>query len=191
MQEQVETFKSYISQAELTSLVESFRALQDEQKFRSVAIISEFDDEGKTFVTATLALAYAARSKKRVLVVDTTADSNSSPNPEPHSLNPMLDKHEAVDVVDAFDENGLSVLLSGVTTQYGLVLVDTTSLRKKNKQNLDPSAVGRQCDAAIWVSSNQEGDVGVSSENHQRLIGSGINLVGVIHNQRGRTNGIR
>jgi Mrp family chromosome partitioning ATPase len=189
--ERVEVLKSYIRQAELESLVERFRILQDEQKFRSVAIISEFDDEGKTFVSAALALAYAERSKKRVLVVDTTADSNLTPNPLTHSLIEMLDKHDAVDLVDALDENSLSALLSRVTTQYGLVLVDTTALRKKNKKNLDPSAVGRQCDAALWVSANQDGEVGVSNENHQRLIGSGINLVGVIHNQRGSTNGIR
>jgi Mrp family chromosome partitioning ATPase len=180
-------------------LLDRLLMLQEEDKFTSVAVLSELNDEGKTFVTAALALAYTDRLKKRVLVVDTSTPppakaGESAPAGQVGQLHELLDKVDTVDVItfrewsglakgqDA-DEYQLKILLSQVG--YGLILVDTCALMRRNRNNLDPAVIGRQCDAAVLVSAGTEVSDEISDENRKRLITSGVNLVGMIHNQRG------
>jgi Mrp family chromosome partitioning ATPase len=173
--------------------------IQEDEQFNSVAVLSELNSEGKTLVTASLALAYSDRLKKKVLVIDTASERGAT-----SALAELLDKTETVDVVALRDWSGLKkgadggqdadeyqlkILLTQVASQYGLILVDTCALSRRNRNNLDPAVIGRQCDAAILVSADSGAPDEVSVQNRKRLVASGVNLVGMVHNQRSPQRG--
>ncbi|MDR3607103.1 MAG: hypothetical protein P4M08_06970 [Oligoflexia bacterium] len=195
-----EALLNYIQYSETKDLLDRLLMLQENAKFKSVVVLSELSGEGKTFVTAALALAYTERLKKRVLVVDTAtprpAGAANPGRPSPDLLNELLERSETVDVISLRAWSGLKkggdaaeyqlkALFSQVAAQYGLVLVDTSSLARKNRNNLDPSVIARQCDAAVLVSSKIEFAVNVSLENRKRMEASGIKLIGMIYNRGG------
>lgn len=65
----------YIHHPAFKRLLNHVAQRQDEFRVKSLAVISEYPGEGKTFFTSALALGYAAFMQKRVLVVDTVCES--------------------------------------------------------------------------------------------------------------------
>jgi Mrp family chromosome partitioning ATPase len=68
--------KDVMDYAEIKRLADNLMILQRQKKFRSLAILSFFPEEGKTIFAAMLALAYTDACASRVLVVDTTTSQN-------------------------------------------------------------------------------------------------------------------
>ena len=191
--------ESFIQYAEIKSLIDRLLIIQEQKKISVLALLSEQDEAGKTFVAATLALAHTSRIKKKVLVIDTSSPRPMN-KPVPVSsvkshqslLTQLLEDSTLIDVIslrdwenaDAnVDEYRLKSLIEKVRGQYSLILVDTSSLSRKNKNNFDPVVIARQCDAAILISAAAEVPQDISNENRKRLQDSSINLVGMIHNQ--------
>jgi Mrp family chromosome partitioning ATPase len=191
----------YIHYAEVKHVLDRLLMLQETLKFQSLAILSEYDGEGKTFVTGALAAAYMERLKRKVLIVDSATprpisaptSGSSLARQKNSALGDLLEESDHVDVISLKDWSGLKqggnadeyrlkALFAQNASPYGLVLVDTSSLARKNRNNFDPILIARQCDAAILVSTQNELAENVSEENKKQLFGAGIKLIGMIHN---------
>jgi Mrp family chromosome partitioning ATPase len=193
-----EALQKFVQYTEIKNLLDRIILLQEQEKFRSIAVLSELDGDGKTFITAVLALAHTARLKKKVLVVDTSsAHANSQPGPamtrkKTDLLAELLEHSTAVDLISlrdwenpkaTVDEYQLKALFDQVASKYALVIVDTSSLSRKNRNNFDPVVIARQCDVSILVGAHKPVDPDVSAANKKRITDSSIKLVGMVQNQ--------
>ena len=196
--DRAKALQKFIQYTEIKSLLDRILHLQETEKFQSLAILSELDGEGKTFITATLAHAYTERLKKKVLVVDASNSGNRNSTPVPaHArqkgdlLSELLEESPLVDVISLRDWGGakadadeyqLKALFAQTGSKYGLILVDTSALSRKNRNNFDPVVIARQCEASILLSARSDVPQDISSENRKRILDSGIKLIGMIFN---------
>lgn len=176
--------------------------IQETERFTSLSILSEDDGEGKTFVTAALAVAYATRFQRKVLVIDTSnpvAIDTPSPAKALKKVNLLAELLEPVNEIDVIplrdwsgakktprgnvDEYQVKALLDQVGTTYALVLVDTSSLGRRNRNNFDPVLIARQTGAAILVTTGGQMDPEISIQNRKRIADAKINLIGAVYNQ--------
>lgn len=65
----------YIRCSEFKRLLDQIHTLQETQDLKSLAVLSEFAGEGKTFLISVLALGYASFLRKRVLIMDTISQT--------------------------------------------------------------------------------------------------------------------
>ncbi len=65
----------YIRFPEFKRLLSQIHSLQEDRGIKSLAVLSEFPGEGKTFFVSVLALGYAAYLDKRVLIMDTISQT--------------------------------------------------------------------------------------------------------------------
>jgi len=70
-----EILLDYIRHPEFKRLLNQILMAQQEQKFVSMAILSEFPQEGRTFFISALALGYATYLDKKVLIMDTISQT--------------------------------------------------------------------------------------------------------------------
>ncbi len=198
--DKAKSLRSFIQYAEVKSLIDRILLLQETEKFKSVAFLSEYDGEGKTFLIAALALAYSERLNKKVLVIDTSSNNTAStPLPakdlkENYLLAELLEDTTKVEVMvmrdwaklrlsPGIDEYQLNALLSENNQNYSMILVDTSSLSRKNKNNFDPLVIARQCDVSVLVSGQPRVREQISTDNRKRIHDAGIRLLGLIYNQ--------
>lgn len=72
-----EVFFDYIRHPAYKRLLNQVVAAQDKQSVRSLAVLSEFPGEGKTFFVSVLALGFASFLRKRVLIMDTISQTRN------------------------------------------------------------------------------------------------------------------
>lgn len=187
--DKAKALKNFIQYSEVKLLLDQILVLQEQAHFQSIAIISEFQGEGKSFICAALALVYSERLNKKVLVIDTTVEANA-----PDLLAELLEDTTRVDLISlktlrgasstqAPDEYELKRLLTEKKPLYSLILVDSASLSKRNKNNYDPVVIARQCDAAILVSGNTKPAEAPAAEHQKKIHDAEIKLIGMIYNQ--------
>ncbi len=71
-----ERLKEFSQYAEMKQLAFRIKSLQAQKQFQSLAVLSYFPGEGKTFLCTALALAYADVSRSRVSIIDTSTRQN-------------------------------------------------------------------------------------------------------------------
>jgi Mrp family chromosome partitioning ATPase len=191
---------NFIQYTEIKNLLDRLLLLQETEKFHSLAVLSEFDGEGKTFVAAALAVAYTERLKRKVLIVDTTTPRqlhlpvSAKTRKKSELLGELLEEAEQVDVISLSewsgmkshgnaDEYQIKKLFAQIATQYSLILVDTSSLSRRNRNNFNPVLIARQCDASILISARSEIAPAISEEHKNNIVNSHVKLIGMIHNQ--------
>ncbi len=182
-----ESLQSFTQYAEIKSLLDRILHLQERDNFKTLALISEHDGEGKSFLAATLAYAYTRRKNKKALIIDT---SNSGAE-KIEAVKELLEQQSHVDLItlreweggNSIDEYQLKKLVSQSSQNYGLILVDTSSLFRRNKNNFDPLVIARQCDASLLVTSRSDLPTETSVENKKKLVDSGIKILGMVYNQ--------
>ncbi len=183
-----DSLQTFIQYSEIKSLLDRIIQLQDLQKFKSLAIVSEQDGEGKSFLAATLGYAYTSRKQSKVMIVDTSATALPG---EPNPLRDFLEQQPLIDFTslrewdknNTADEYQLKTLFAKTGQNYGLIIVDTSALFRKNKNNFDPFLIARLCDAAILVTSRSDLPTEKSQDNKKRIVESNIHLLGMVHNQ--------
>jgi Mrp family chromosome partitioning ATPase len=197
---QAKQLRRFVQFVEMKSLLDRVLQLQEQAKFHTLALLSEFDGEGKTFITAALARAYTERLHRKVLIVDaSTPQPAHAPVPAKNRrgadlLGSLLDDAEDIDIIGLrewsgsqpgakVDEYKIQALFAQMASRYSLVFVDTSSLSRRNLNNFDPALIARQCDAALLISSRSEIVQNISEEHRRRIQGQNIRLIGMIHNQ--------
>lgn len=193
--------KEYISFAEFKQLIDRVLQIQRTRKLENIAVISEFAQEGKTFFSTAFGIGYANRTRSKTLIVDTTTFTH----PDSLTLERTLElddrkkedshiNHTLVVNVDALkmiefqpsepeaEESKASQIIETYQSQYGLILFDTCALSAKNKHNIDPLAVARQCQSSILIISKQTADAGGLKRIKDRLEKEHVQLLGIVYN---------
>jgi len=194
-------FFDYVRGVEFKRILSDVGALQHQHHFQSLALMSRVSGEGKTFFAAVLALGYALFLRRRVLILDTIAQTSTSAL----HLAPILTDATGsgvdsgggqVDVVTSreFDSAGrdtpsswgadfaIGEYIERIRGEYDLVLVDTCAVESAGLETLDPIVVGRQVDTAILITSPRT----IRREQLHALGGElrrrDVNLLGTIYN---------
>lgn len=185
----------YIRFGEFKRLLGQVAETMDRQGHRSLAVLSELPGEGKTFLSAALALGFSTLMGKRVLVLNTT---NQPQNKALHletvfrAKNKSKEGHRGIDMISPYEEEGalpmestdfaLGEYIRGVRTEYDVIISDTCALSVNNKNNIDPIVISRHADASILVTSARSLDRKVAQATRERLAQWNVSLMGVIHN---------
>ena len=183
-------FSDYLKLGEIKKLIHRFGDELTKHDRHAVAVTSLETGEGRTFLTAILALGSAVFLKKKVLVVDTSS--------QPHQGNLILDRifldetmEKYVDLIKPKSESGsvgaaadfeLKGLRDHYRKKYDLVLFDTAAINESNASSMDPIIVSKTAGSTIMILSNQS----VSSGDFQRVKTElhewGIPILGSVYN---------
>jgi Mrp family chromosome partitioning ATPase len=195
--------QSVVRFAETKQIIDQVLHAQTERKLRSLAVLSELAQEGRTLFTAVVALGYGQLMRKKVLVVD----CSTMRNPDSLTLDRLLDFDDSseegkrgevrrtlsanVSLVrlsewaeerDAMAEYEVKTLLESVGRSFDLVLFDTCAMGVKNRNNLDPIAIARRCDASMLVVSARTSSRGGLVDIRNRLRKERLELLGLASN---------
>ncbi|MFM1847453.1 MAG: hypothetical protein RL417_927 [Pseudomonadota bacterium] len=199
----------YIKDPQFKRLLSEVVARQHERDFRSLAILSRYPGEGKTFFAAVLALAYATFLRRRVLILDTIVQGSTGALYVGELLRESVNaggRENLIEIVTsrALEEDevsreegafgvpgidfGIGDFLHRVSSDYDLVIVDTCALESSNTETLDPIIVARQTEAALVVTSPRSAVDGSLDPLRRILSESRVELLGAIYNG-GRSDG--
>lgn len=207
----VERLTDMTHYTEFKQLVYAISALQTEKGFRSLAVLSALQGEGKTLFCAALATAYAEICQTRVLVVDTTTyhhpksldlrqclNSTSSMidflplekgkittfgSTRRHDGDAPVSSHPNVSVSSETDQSIIRQVAEEGAKQHSLVLLDTVPLGAKNRNNIDPLLVARLADASLLVVSPKLLNSPNLSETLKVLDDPALHLIGLVSNE--------
>ncbi len=174
-------------------------AFQSDTQFKSLAIMSEYPGEGKTFIVSALALAYARFLNSRVLIVDTIdqPESNTlhfqsilgqhlpegrvSQNSEPGLIDLLSTSNDYPELRQASDFQ-LGNYIKSVQSRYDIVLFDTCAISAASRMTIDPVILGQFVDYAVLVTSTQSLQKRVLIRVTKTLQSNRVNLLGALFN---------
>lgn len=201
----------FIRYTEFKRLLGQIVTAQTEQGFKTVAVISNFPGEGKTFLTSALALGFSRLLHKRVLVINTVSQTHHGSVLAEHLLGPHSQQGlrqrasasdqspGAIDLISTKSIVGegknehdsadfqIGPYIDTFRDNYDVIFFDTCALSKVKKTNIDPIIISKHTDASVLVLSKRslKRDVlnKVKSELQRRHIFP--KLLGTIFNCKG------
>lgn len=195
----------YIRGTEFKRLINQIIMAQVNNSFRSVAILSEYSREGKTFFAAALALAYAKYLVGRVLIVDTVRQPSNHTlyhrairgqyapdlsHPQTDISPGLIDLLTTGETETAARGTSDFILCSYIDTikhRYDLVIVDTCAMAEANKDNVDPIIAARHIDTSILITSSRSVERTVVGSIKNRFEQYNINVLGAVFNRGGQS----
>ncbi len=190
----------FIRQTEVKRLINQILTAQSRSGFKSLAVLSEFPGEGKTFFIAALALAYVRFLPSRVLVVNTVRQTRNRALflesilgmhvPETQAGKGLMEPGR-IDLLTTdgnepgpFDSSDFHVAswIEEAAERYDVVLVDTCSMASVGADNIDPIIVARHVDASVLLTSGRSIDRTTLIRIKRRLRRYGIRPLGTIYN---------
>ncbi len=196
--------QSVVRFAETKQILDQVLQAQRDKKIRSIAILSELPREGRSLFTAMLAMSFGQLVRQKVLVVD----CHTLRGPYSLSLERLLESDELseearqgevrktlsmnVSVVrlrdwaeerDTIAEYEVKNLMDGPGRDFDLAIFDTCAMAAKNRNNLDPIAIARRCDASILLVSRRTASRSMLHEIRERMKKEKLDLLGIAHNE--------
>jgi Mrp family chromosome partitioning ATPase len=195
-------FFSYIRGSEFKRLLGQVTTLVEREQVRTLAILSSYPQEGRTFLVSALALGYAILLKKRVLIVNTSLKLRpgsldikrvyddelrhvpGSPTGIPDRMidlmSPDMNNQEEsqADTVDF----QIGTFISTFRQYYDLTLIDNCALTVKDEKIIDPIVIASQADASFLVTSDKSLKRGSLTQTKDLLTQWRVRLVGAVHN---------
>jgi Mrp family chromosome partitioning ATPase len=196
--------QSVVRFAETKQILDHLLSAQRERKVRSLAILSEMPREGRSLFTATLATSFGQLVRQKVLVVD----CNTHRSPHSLTLERLLESDElaaqekleqvrktlSVNVsivrlrdwaegMETIAEYEVKSLMDGPGKNFDLAIFDTCAMAAKNRNNLDPIAIARRCDAAVLLVSKRSATRALMADIRERLKKEKLELLGIAVNE--------
>lgn len=196
----LDSLNDFIKHTEVKRLINQIVTAQSHTGFRSLAVLSEYRGEGKTFFVAALALAYARFLPSRVLMVNTVSQPRGGGlflesilgmhAPESHSRRGLVEPGR-VDLITTrgseggpFDSSDFHVAsyIEGLASRYDVVLIDTCAMSEAGKDNVDPIIVAKHADTSVLVTSPRSVDRSTLTQLKRKLRRYGIQPLGTVYN---------
>jgi Mrp family chromosome partitioning ATPase len=196
--------QSVVRFAETKQILDHLLSAQRERKLRSLAILSELPREGRSLFAATIATSFGQLVRQKVLVVD----CNTHRSPHSLTLERLLESDElaeqekleqvrktlSVNVsiirlrdwaegMETMAEYEVKSLMDGPGKNFDLAIFDTCAMAAKNRNNLDPIAIARRCDAALLLVSRRSATRTLMHEIRERLKKEKLDLLGIAVNE--------
>lgn len=189
LQETVAAVRDYVVSPSFKRFASDFsEQIGDAQ---SVSVISQFDEEGKSFLSACLAVAFTAFFGKKVVVVDTSVKSREdSVFPLLFSRIADIDPQLKIEVAtpDAFAggsghpiEFRFKHVVSALKSTFDIVIVDTSSVFNMREGAIDPVVISRNCDGALILSSIVSLQKKIVKKLSNSLRVSGVRILGSVY----------
>ncbi|MBS1986264.1 MAG: hypothetical protein JST16_19045 [Bdellovibrionales bacterium] len=191
----LEDISRYIRFAESRDLLDAFLKAAEQQKFKSVALVSEASAEGKTLITLTLALGLAELHQKRVLIVDTSSMTRENSLSLLQALE--LDEKESLQPGKPLPTFNLKVdyvrpasleapeidrILNAYRDNYDFVLLDTMAMNSRNRNNLGALTVAFRSERTLVVAGPSQASGSNARKLAERVTQSGVRLLGLVCN---------
>lgn len=188
----------YIKYAELKELIDNIHSLVKENKYKTIATLSEFNNEGKSFFTLTLALGFTKFFRDKILIIDSSIENTMydhfiDPNLESTKTNgPKSSIFHNLDIAiirnftsqyGELTEYEISVLAKEYAEEYSIVIIDTVCYGARNKNNNHPLVLAKRCDASILVMSSTPTQKRDLEHLQNSIKESNINLIGLVYNE--------
>ncbi len=196
-----EAFGDYIRGTDCKRLLNQILTAQEKEHFKTVAILSMYPEEGKTFLSMVVAFSYATMLGKRVLLVDvvnqthsrtlyleTLLERGSQSDPSEETINgrkPVFDflttRSDQTNHIESVDFQ-IGSYIDKLRPSYDLILLDTCAFQGAGKLNIDPSVVARNVDRAILLMSQQSMNDQSLKDIGNKLKAWKVKLLGVVYN---------
>lgn len=197
-------FNEYINYSEIKQAIDNIHTQVKEQDIKTLAVLSEFNEEGKSFFTATLCVAYSKFYNEKVLLIDTSTVKNNFSTLINHDSKNISNTKNAddtivkktvfsnFDVVNIRDfprQNGdiseyqIDIMAKEFSEDYSLVVIDTTAFGSRNRNNAHPIVIAKRCDSSILIVSEISSAKKELDRYQLSLKESQVKLLGVIYNE--------
>jgi hypothetical protein len=200
-------FLDYIRFSEFKRILLHVSALLDTEKVKTVAILSAYPQEGRTFFISAMAMGYAILLKKRVLIVNTAlkiqkdslnirtvydeqlqyapvyGDWTNHANRMIDLMSPQMNDEGDVTDADTVDFQ-IGAYISTFKHNYDLILIDTCALTSTAGKVIDPVVIAGQADASILLTSEQSMNRESLTEVKALLSQWRVRVLGSIHKVR-------
>lgn len=187
----------YINYSEIKQVIDNIHTEVKKQKIKTIAVLSEFNEEGKSFFTATLCIAYSKFYNEKVLLIDSSDRNNYAGfiDPEAKNLNDSIIRRTIFphfDVVNIKDfprqnseisEYQIDIMAKEFSDDYSLVMIDTTAFGSRNRNNAHPLVIAKRCDSSILIVSEISSSKKELDRFQISLKESQVKLLGVIYNE--------
>lgn len=196
-------FYSYIRCSDFKRLLSQVSSLVENNQVKTLAILSAYPQEGRTFFVSALALGYAVLLKKRVLIVNTALRQRKDSlniqkiyfdelqhapgvrdGQHVRAIDLMSPKMNSNDVsqADTVDFQ-IGRYISVYKNNYDLILIDNCALNVHDEKTIDPIVIAGQADASLLVTSEKSLKKGPLEEMKELLTKWRVRVVGTIHNE--------
>jgi Mrp family chromosome partitioning ATPase len=190
-----EFFSEYLSYTECKRLLNQMLVSQQQQGFKTVAVLSNFPREGKSFFVLSLALGYATLLGKRVLVVDVVNQTSDRMLFRETLVGEERSDHRVtcglVELISTRSKDGrraeatdfqIGPYIDSVKDFFDLVLFDTCALQGATKENIDPVIIARSADISVLITSPKSIGGDIISRTKESLTRWDIKLLGMVFN---------
>jgi Mrp family chromosome partitioning ATPase len=196
-------FYSYIRSSDFKRLLSQTSSLVDTNQVKTLAILSAYPQEGRTFFVSALALGYAILLKRRVLIVNTSLrvrkDSlniekiyfeelqhapgmrDGQPVRAIDLMSPKMSTND-VSQADTVDFQ-IGRYISVYKNNYDLILIDNCAITIHDEKTIDPIVIAGQADASLLVTSDKSLKRGPLVEMKELLSKWRVRVIGTIHNE--------
>jgi Mrp family chromosome partitioning ATPase len=190
----------YIRGTEFKRLMNQIAVAQSRMDFKSLAVLSEYPGEGRTFFVAAMALAYAKYLPSRVLIVDTASRGSgqlqhfqcvmgmhlpqtmqSKGLIEPGVVDLVAMNEKQAPTADHSDFQ-IRQYIASLQDRYDLVIVDTCALSSVSRGKIDPVIVAQHVDTSILITSELSLERETLARIKRRLQRYGIEPLGTVFN---------
>lgn len=190
----------YINYSEIKQVIDNIHTQVKSQNIKTIAILSEFNEEGKSFFTATLCIAYSKFYNEKVLLIDTSTIKNnysgfidaSEKNKKKNDSiikKTIFPNFDLVNIQDFPRQNGeiseyqIDIMAKEFSDDYSLVMIDTTAFGSRNRNNAHPLVIAKRCDSSILIVSEISSSKKELDRFQISLKESQVKLLGVIYNE--------
>lgn len=181
----------YLQHAQFKRLLSQVRTAEERAGVRSIALLSEFPREGRTFFTSVLALGYASLLRRRVAIVDTVTprgkNALKSWAPTQYPLHSdLIGSLHVQDVARDASDFQIAEYITSLERDYDLILLDTCSFQTSNDYTMDPLIIAHHSDSALFLTSKRSLGKDQLLRLRREVNRWQIDILGTVHNEGGR-----
>ncbi|MEW6261205.1 MAG: CpsD/CapB family tyrosine-protein kinase [Thermodesulfobacteriota bacterium] len=201
--------KQAFNYAEVYRIREKILSVLGGAPHKVVMIASPYDNTGNTFMVSVLGLNAAAYTQLNLLLVDlnmrrpqlhvafglplekgfgdfaqgTVHWSDTVKETELPNLKVISAGDPVKDMANYLNKDFLESFLKDIRNEFDMVILDTSPVLVRNRNNVDPILLGRMSDAVILISRNKHTSRGALVNTVQAIEQDGGNIVGIVYNQ--------
>lgn len=157
----------------------------------TLSIMSQFQGEGKSFLTCAIAVSFVGFLGKRVLVVDAAKEGE-----EINFLSSLIASFAVTDLpegaLDVISGRGLAGGMAGQTdfrlksgiehfgASYDRIIIDTVSIEESEAASIDPIVVAKQCGRGLLITSPLSLHIHSTQELARHITRNHVPLLGTV-----------
>ncbi|WP_028324725.1 CpsD/CapB family tyrosine-protein kinase [Desulfatirhabdium butyrativorans] len=201
--------KQAFNYAEIYRIREKILTTLDNQPHKAIMVASPYDNTGNTFMVSVLGMNAAAYTQLNLLLLDLNMRSpqlhvafgrplangfgeiaqgavhwsDTVKETELPNLKLITAGSPVRDMARFLNKEFLESLLMEVKNEFDMVLLDTSPVMVRNRNNVDPILLGRMSDLVLVMTRNKHTSRSALMNTVQAIAQDGGNIVGIVYNQ--------